>query len=178
MLLWLTDRSQAAADFAKNYLLTQKGTGNDINGNPKPYIASGLTTVYAGSAAANFIGVPPGDPRVPDLIGIVQHGVVYTGGTKKIAEHGGNDIQDRNVPILISGPGVIGLPITTQLPVETTQIAPTILRLLGINPVELQAVQREHTQALPILLIPPIPVILTSFPIPTPPPIAPSRSSH
>jgi len=134
MLLWLTDRSQAAADFAKNYLLAHNGVGNDINGNPKPYTASGLTTVYAGSAAANFIGVSHSDPRVPDLIGIVQHGVVYTGGKKKIAEHGGNDVQDRNVPILISGPGVIGLPITTQLPVETTQIAPTILGLLGINP--------------------------------------------
>ncbi len=29
-----------------------------------------------------------------------------------------------------------------------TQIAPTILRLLGINPNALQAVQIEHTQAL------------------------------
>jgi hypothetical protein len=96
--------------------------------------------------------------------------VVYTGGKKKIAEHGGNDVQDRNVPILISGPGVIGLPITTQLPVETTQIAPTILRLLGINPGELQAVQREHTQSLPVVVIPPIPTI---FPIPTLPPILP-----
>ncbi len=173
MLLWLSDRSPAAADFAKNYLLAQNGVGNDINGNPKPYTASGLTTVYAGDAAANFIGVAHSDPRVPDLIGIVQHGVVYTGGQKKIAEHGGNDIQDRNVPILISGPGVIGLPITTQLPVETTQIAPTILQLLGINPGELQAVQREHTQPLPILVIPPIPPIPTIVPIPTLPPIPP-----
>jgi Type I phosphodiesterase / nucleotide pyrophosphatase len=170
MLLWLTDRSQAAADFTKHYLLAQNGVGNDINGNPKPYTASGLTTVYAGSAAANFIGVSHSDPRVPDLIGIVQHGVVYTGGKKKIAEHGGNDVQDRNVPILISGPGIIGLPITTQLPVETTQIAPTILRLLGINPGELQAVQREHTQSLPVVAIPPIPTI---FPLPTLPPIPP-----
>jgi Type I phosphodiesterase / nucleotide pyrophosphatase len=155
MLLWLSDRSQPAADFAKAYLLAHNGVGNDINGNPKAYTASGLSTVYAGSAAANFVGVPTGDPRVPDLIGIVQHGVVYTGGTGKIAEHGGNDVQDRNVPILISGPGVIGLPFT-GLAVETTQIAPTILRLLGLNPSELQAVQREHTQSLPILVIPPI----------------------
>ena len=41
MIMWLSDRSQAAADFAKAYLLHQNGTGNDINGNPKAYTASG-----------------------------------------------------------------------------------------------------------------------------------------
>jgi hypothetical protein len=34
--------------------------------------------------------------------------------------------------------------------VETTQIAPTILKLLGLNPNSLQAVQIEHTRALPV----------------------------
>ena len=34
--------------------------------------------------------------------------------------------------------------------VETTQIAPTVLRLLGLNPNALQAVQIEHTSALPL----------------------------
>ncbi len=148
MLLWLTDRSQAAANFAKNYLLTHSGTGNDINGNPKAYTASGLSVVYAGSAAANFIGVAQGDPRVPDLIGIVQHGVVYTGGKGKIAEHGGADPQDRNVPILLAGSGVENPGRNIQAPVETTQVAPTILRLLGLNPAELKAIQLEHTAAL------------------------------
>ena len=38
---------------------------------------------------------------------------------------------------------------TTGAQVETTQIAPTILSLLGLNPYELQAVQIEHTQVLP-----------------------------
>ncbi len=40
-------------------------------------------------ATAAFIGVPNGDPRHPGIIGIAQHGVVYTGGQAKIAEHGG-----------------------------------------------------------------------------------------
>ena len=79
-----------------------------LSGNPKPYTASGLSTIDAGYAAANCVGVAPGDPRVPDLIGVVQHGVVYTGGKAKVAEHGGNDPQDRNVPLLVSGPGVAG----------------------------------------------------------------------
>ena len=57
-------------------------------------------------------------------------------------------MQDRNVPILVVLPGhhngrVIGSPV------ETTQIAPTILKLLGLNPRALDAVRIEHTQILP-----------------------------
>ena len=110
--------------------------------------ASGLTKVYAGAASAAFYGVPLSDPRHPDITGIVQHGVVYTGGKSKIAEHGGDDPQDRNVPILVVVPGLrSGHGIAA--PVETTQIAPTILALLDLNPRDLQAVQIEHTRVLP-----------------------------
>ena len=148
MLLWLSDRSQAAADFVKHYLLTHSAAGNNISGNPITVTASGLTKVYAGAASAAFYGVPVSDPRHPDVTGIAQHGVVYTGGMAKIAEHGGNDPQDRNVPILVVAPG-LRYGRTIWASVETTQIAPTILRLLGLNPYELQAVQIEHTQVLP-----------------------------
>jgi hypothetical protein len=148
MQLWLSDRSQAAANFAKHYLLTHAAAGNDVNGNPVTVSASGLKAVYAGSQSAAFFGVPNGDPRHPDVLGIVQHGVVYTGGMSKIAEHGGDDPQDRSVPILVVLPGAHhGSTITS--PVETTQIAPTILALLGLDPGQLQAVQIEHTQVLP-----------------------------
>ena len=148
MLLWLSDRSQGAADFVKSYLLTHSAAANNVSGNAITVSASGLKKVYAGEAAADFIGVPWSDPRVPDIIGIGQHGVVYTGGKAKIAEHGGDDLQDRNVPILVVLPGhhngrVIGSPV------ETTQIAPTILKLLGLNPRALDAVRIEHTQVLP-----------------------------
>jgi hypothetical protein len=83
MLLWLTDRSQQAADFAKKFLLAYSGAGNDINDNPKPFTSSGLSTVYAGSAAADYFHVAPSDPRRPDVFGIAQHGVVYTGGGRQ-----------------------------------------------------------------------------------------------
>jgi Type I phosphodiesterase / nucleotide pyrophosphatase len=148
MLLWLSDRSQAAADFVKQYLLTHSAAANNIAGNPITVSASGLTKVYAGEEAADFFGVPPGDPRVPDILGIVQHGVVYTGGKKKIAEHGGFDRQDRNVPILVVLPGLQNGHALSE-PVETTQIAPTILKLLGLDPQDLQAVRIEHTPVLP-----------------------------
>lgn len=152
MQLWLSDRSQAAADFVKNYLLTHPAAGNNVGGSAITVQASGLKAVYAGAAAAAFIGVPVTDPRHPDVLGIVQHGVVYTGGKSKIAEHGGDDRQDRNVPILVAAPGLLpGLQGGRVIanPVETTQIAPTILRLLGLDPHQLQAVQIEHTRVLP-----------------------------
>jgi len=148
MQLWLSDRSQAAADFARNYLLTHSAAGNDVNGNPITVQSSGLKTVYAGAASAAYFGVPVSDPRHPDIFGIVQHGVVYTGGQGKIAEHGGADRQDRNVPILVVAPGLASGRVIPA-PVETTQIAPTILKLLGLNPMALQAVQIEHTPVLP-----------------------------
>jgi hypothetical protein len=150
MLLWLSDRSQTAADFVKNYLLTHSAAGNNISGNPITVSASGLTKVYAGAASAALYGVPVSDPRHPDITGIVQYGVVYTGGKSKIAEHGGDNPQDRDVPILVVVPGlkngrVIGAPV------GTIQIAPTILSLLGLNPKELQAVRIEGTKVLPSL---------------------------
>ncbi len=148
MLLWLSDRSQPAANFVKNYLLTHPASGNNIDDQPITVSSSGLRHVYAGAGAAAFIGVPAGDPRVPDIIGIAQHGTVYTGGTSKIAEHGGDDPQDRNVPILVVLPGQ-SAGSTIGTPVETTQIAPAILTLLGLDPSQLQAVQIEHTQVLP-----------------------------
>jgi hypothetical protein len=147
MLMWLTDRSPAAAAFAQTFLLHHAGSGNGITGAAKPYTASGLTRVYAGSAAAAFIGVPTGDSRVPDVIGIAQPGVVYTSKKSKIAEHGGDAPADRDVPIVVSGAGAARRTVTG--PVETTQIAPTILRLLGLDPRELDAVRIQHTPALP-----------------------------
>ena len=150
MLLWFSngDRNSTADGFASSFLSGYSGSGTDINKDPKPFTSAGLKTIYAGAAAAQLIGVPASDDRVPDLIGIVQHGVVYTGGTKKIAEHGGDDPQDRDVPLVVSGPGVKHLTETGA--VETTQIAPTILVLLGLDPQELRAVQIQGTPALPV----------------------------
>jgi hypothetical protein len=149
MVMGLNDRSQPAADFDRNVLLHYSGTGNDINGNPKPFTASGLATVYAGDQSAAFFKVQPGDPRVPDIFGISQYGTVFTGHMSKIAEHGGANPQDRDVPLVVSG-GPIQLHGTVTNWVETTQIAPTILSLLGLDPNNLEAVRIEHTAVLPL----------------------------
>jgi hypothetical protein len=145
MILWLNDRSRNATDFAGNFLMHYHNSAASIDG--KPVTSAGLSQVYTGDAAAQLIGIDRSDPRVPDVIGISQYGVVYTSHMGKIAEHGGDHTEDRNVPILVVLPGSsLGTAVTK--PVETTQIAPTILELLGLDPNELAAVQAEGTQPL------------------------------
>ncbi len=155
---YLSVKTQDAADFVKSYLWNHSATavlynndgnntrGPDHNGTEQvPH--SGLAQIYAGREAARFFGVPYGDPRYPDVFGRVQVGTVYTGGTK-IAEHGGDNPNDRDVPLLVYAPGAVR-PGSSDRWVETTQVAPTILSLLGLDPRALQAVQIEGTQVLP-----------------------------
>ena len=147
MIMWLADRSPNAAAFVADRLRDTAGEGTDIAGKPKPFTASGTDQIYAGADAATFFGAAPGDPRVPDLYASTQPGTVYTGGTKKIAEHGGVTPADRNVPLIVAGPGIN--PRQDPSPVETAQIAPTILSRLHLDPQKLQAVVVEHTATLP-----------------------------
>jgi Type I phosphodiesterase / nucleotide pyrophosphatase/Sulfatase len=149
---YLSVKTQDAADFVKNYLWNHSATAvlysNDgVNRGTEQVAHSGLAQIYAGQEAADFFGVPYSDPRYPDVFGRVQVGVVYTGGTK-IAEHGGDNPNDRDVPLVVYAPGAVK-PSVNNSWVETTQVAPTILDLLGLDPNALQAVQQEGTQVLP-----------------------------
>ena len=108
---------------------------------------SGLRKIFAGHQAAHFFGVPFSDPHHPDVFAISQVGTIYTTGSK-IAEHGGDNPGDRDVPLVVYAPGTVR-PDQSRDPVETTQIAPTILKLLGLSPRSLQAVRREGTRVLP-----------------------------
>ena len=144
---YLSNTSQQAADFVKEYLWNHPATGVAYDGSSRTLAHSGLSEIYAGKDAARYFGVPQSDPRHPDVWGVVQVGVVYTGGSK-IAEHGGANPADRDVPIVVYAPGA-AQPGTYRPPVETTQIAPTILELLGLDPDALEAVRIEHTQVLP-----------------------------
>ena len=93
---------------------------------------------------------PAHDSRTPDIIGIAKIGTIYTGGSK-IAEHGGFNEDDTHVALLVSHPDLKESSINTA--VATTQIAPTILKALGLEPQELEAVHREGTQVLPGLFV-------------------------
>lgn len=103
--------------------------------------------LFSGPSLELLYTSPLVDLRTPDIIVAPNAGVVYTGGTKKIAEHGGSAQDDRNVMLLLSHPSFA--PRTVTLPVETRQVAPTILKALGLNPLSLDAVRKEGTQTLP-----------------------------
>ena len=110
----------------------------------------GLGQIFYGpSLALNYDvpGLPPNDPRTPDIIVTPNVGVDYTGSTKKLAEHGGFAHDDTNVVLFLSNPAYA--PTTVYTNVGTNQIAPTILSTLGLNPQSLDAVRLEGTGVLP-----------------------------
>jgi hypothetical protein len=113
--------------------------------------AAGIGQIFYGPSLEtmfNAPGIPPnGDPRTPDIIVQPNVGVIYTGSTKKQAEHGGFAHDDTNVMLLVSNPDFQARTVTSF--VETTQVAPTILQALGLEPGDLDAVQKEGTPVLP-----------------------------
>jgi arylsulfatase A-like enzyme len=135
-LLWLTDPNQTA-----NAVMTLENNA----------VAAGVGEIYAGQSVGlmfHLPGLPPhGDPRTPDIIVVPRIGVVYTGSSKKLSEHGGFAPDDTSVIMLVSNPNLTAK--TLLSPVQTTQVAPTILRLLGLDPYQLQAVQLDGTPVLP-----------------------------
>ena len=134
-LLWLknaADTTGAVATLEKN------GT------------AIGLGQIFYGRSLAlnyNHPGLPPnGDPRTPDIIVEPNVGVIYTGSSKKLSEHGGFSHDDTNVVMLFANPNLTQR--TVSVASETTQVAPTILKALGLNPKALDAVRLEGTTTL------------------------------
>jgi hypothetical protein len=117
--------------------------------------AVGILEMNAANAAIGQIFYGPslgtmftlGDSRTPDIIVQPNVGVIYTHSSKKQAEHGGFAHDDTNVMMLLSNPDFAPRKVTSF--VETTQVAPTILQALGLDPNKLDAVQQEGTPVLP-----------------------------
>ncbi|MBB5339119.1 alkaline phosphatase family protein [Tunturiibacter gelidoferens] len=101
---------------------------------------------YGPSLAINYNG-PTKDPRSPDIIVTPNVGVTYSGSSAKQEEHGGFAHDDTNVILLLSHSSFE--PSTVRAAVGTVQVAPTILKALGLNPWELDAVRAEGTSVLP-----------------------------
>jgi hypothetical protein len=117
------------------------------NVSPPNNNIAGIGQIFSGPAIAQMFNPVSTDPRTPDIIVQPSVGVIYTGSTAKLAEHGGFAHDDTNVIMLVSNPNLVKKTITT--PVQTTQVAPTILSVLGLSPASLQAVQQEGTTSLP-----------------------------
>lgn len=138
-LIWLSDQSQTHAVVTALTL-------------PANQTAAGIGQVLAEDSLKLLFPDPLVDPAVPDIIVVTNTGVNFekTVTSTTLAEHGGFGENDTHIPMIVWVPGHQGQ--TVKAPVFTTQIAPTILALLKLDPNALQAVQLEDTQILPFIL--------------------------
>ena len=93
---------------------------------------------------------PLSDSRTPDIILLPVAGTVYTppvATATKIADHGGFGEDDVHVALLVSSPRIPAKVIDD--PVETRQIACTILKALGMDCDGLQSERVEPSKFLP-----------------------------
>jgi len=138
-LLWLADSSETSAAVA---VLEAASPATDN--------IAGIGEIFSGPSVGLYWNI--GDSRAPDILITPNIGVTYSNSKKKLAEHGGFSHDDTNVIMLASNPSFKAQTVTS--PVETAQVAPTILQALRLNPSQLQAVQLEHTQSLPGISFP------------------------
>lgn len=136
---WLATGHHGDTQAVIRSLIDQQAHGTDL----------GIGDFYCGRKLTALFGDPATDPRAPDFILSPRLGVIYANHPGKLAEHGGFHEDDVHVALLVSNPALESATFTG--PVQTTQIAPTILEALRLDPRRLDAVRLEGTQALPDL---------------------------
>lgn len=134
-LIWLKDPSLAPGVVANL-------------SKPANQAALGIQEIFSGQALRNKFNNPGADPRTPDIILKVDTGVIFTGGSK-LSEHGGFNEDDIHTALLVANPGLEHAIVKAA--VSNQQVAPTIIKALGLNPEELDAVRKEQIQPLPFL---------------------------
>lgn len=137
-IIWLKDQSKTLL------------AANLIDNNRA---STGVGQIFALESLKLLFPDPLVDPAVPDIIVTPNSGVNYepTAASTTEAEHGGLGENDTHVPLIVSNPNL--KPARVQTPVNTTQIAPTILTLLRYNPDALDAVRLQGTTVLPVLVM-------------------------
>jgi len=132
-MIWLKDQSKTSAVVAA--LRASQASAH-------------IDRILSGEGVKLLFRDPLHDSRTPDIIIEPELGVIYSKPTNPgIAEHGGFGPEDTRVPILIANPSLHAA--TIESAVQTAQIAPTILKFLGLDPQKLEAIQIEKTQVLP-----------------------------
>jgi len=148
--VWLNDPTQRATVAA----LLQASTACPVVAPANHTVAAVAPLICAdnGGAVLDLAAMPWkfGDPaggRTPDFMIQPNPGVIYTTSQAKDEEHGGFAPDDGHVALLVSHPSLE--PRTVERRVQTTQVAPTVIRALGLDPRRLQAVRKEGTRVLP-----------------------------
>jgi hypothetical protein len=133
-LIWLKDQTRTADVVAA---LDQ----------PANRMAARVAQVLSGAALAALFQDPLTDSRTPDIILVPEPGTVYTTSATKIADHGGFGDEDVHVALLVSQTSLPNKTIGD--PVETRQIACTILKALALTCDGLASQQVEPSRFLP-----------------------------
>jgi arylsulfatase A-like enzyme len=150
-ILWLQDQSSANVK-AVVAQLTDSANRVAMFANALPPGTVFTSSINHGAELARIFGDPTSsDPiaaaRAPNVFIQPNWGVIYSGSSKKIAEHGGGTLDDTHVALIVSSPRLERSVVKDR--VNTTQIAPTILQALELDPEALEAVRIEKTRALP-----------------------------
>jgi len=151
--VWLPDQSQRAAAVAalkanSSCPAVDPVSKKIVAGQTNPGICADADGYVLDLSIDQRFGNPAAG-RTPDIMVQPNAGVIYSTSGKKDAEHGGFAATDSNVALLVSHPALSQGTVTTR--VKTTQVAPTAIRALGLDPALLEAVQIEGTRVLPAL---------------------------
>jgi arylsulfatase A-like enzyme len=119
-------------------------------------VSLNIGQILSGESLKLLFPDPLLDPATPDVIVVPNLGVNFeptlsTALPAVQAEHGGFNENETHVPLMIVGGSTNGVPINPGIiraPVSTTQIAPTILELLNLDPNALQSVRLENVEVL------------------------------
>jgi hypothetical protein len=147
--VWLGDQSQRDLAVAMLQANTSCPTVDPLT---KLRLSGGGICADNGGSVLDLSKVPekfgnPADGRTPDIMVQPNPGVVYTKSKAKDMEHGGFAPEDAHVALLVAHPRLDRKLVTS--PVGTKQVAPTILKALGLEPSLLDAVRKEGTAVLP-----------------------------
>ncbi len=142
-LIWLTNQANT---LGVAEVLTTKANETALN----------IGQILSGESLKLLFPDPLSDPASPDVIVVPNLGVNFeptlsTALPAVQAEHGGLNENEIHVPLMVVGGSTNGTAINPGIiraAVSTTQIAPTILELLNLDPNALQAVRLENVGVL------------------------------
>lgn len=132
-MIWLRDSTKTAA--------VVKAFGDQA-------VALGIADIYSGARLTLTLNSPMKDSRTPDIILQPELGALWTSHDDQASvAHGGMLDEETHVALLVSGSQLTGRYDPTYVP--TTQLGPLLLRALGMEKFDLQALHLEHSPALP-----------------------------
>jgi len=132
VMIWLRD-PKAADRVARDYAAKARTLGID--------------EIYTSGRLKLFLEPERSSPRSPDVLLLPQAGVIWSKDDNAIAARSGLRDDDTHVALLVSGAQLTGR--TDPTPVPTSQTPAMILRALGMEKLDLPALHREHSPALP-----------------------------